>query len=188
MNAIRIVDYDPEWRRLFGLHRREVETLLGELAADIHHIGSTSVPGLAAKPKIDMDAVVRLPDVMKAVERIRPAGFAFHGDPYGEGRWTFTHGYGSYGIRLYVCGPDNRAHIDRMLFRDWLRSHSEDAAAYEALKRHLAVEASGNWDFYTDGKSTFVTEIVRRAQAQLISPLDGEMSGRAEEDGGGSAT
>ena len=67
-------------------------------------------------------------------------------------------------------------------------AHAEDAAAYEALKRHLAVEASGNWDFYTDGKSTFVTERVRRAQAQLISPLDGEMSGRAEEDGGGSAT
>ena len=122
MRPVEIVDYDPSWPGQFVAERDALLALLGDLVDGVHHIGSTSVPGLAAKPKIDMDAVVRLPDVMKAVERIRPAGFAFHGDPYGEGRWTFTHGYGSYGIRLYVCGPDNRAHIDRMLFRDWLRS------------------------------------------------------------------
>ncbi len=171
MNAIKVIDYDPEWPRVFDLRRREVEILLGELVTDIHHIGSTSVAGLAAKPKIDMDAVIRRPDdVMEAVERIKPAGFAFHGDPYGEGRWTFTQGYGSYGIRLYVCGPDNCAHIDRVLFRDWLRANPDDAAAYEALKRHLAAEANGDWDFYTGGKSAFVAEIVRRAKAQL--PLE----------------
>ena len=164
MNAIKVVDYDPEWPHLFETRKRDVEALLGELVLRIEHIGSTSVPGLAAKPKIDMDAVVCSPYVIEAVERVKPAGFAFHGDPYGEGRWTFTHGYGAYGMRLYVCAQDNRAHIDRVRFRDWLRTHPDDAAAYEALKRRLAVEANGDWNLYTGGKSQFVAGIVERAR------------------------
>lgn len=164
MSAIKIVDYDPEWPRLFVARRRDVEALLGELVLRIEHIGSTSVPGLAAKPKIDMDAVVCPQHLTEAVERVKPAGFAFHGDPYGEGRWTFTHGYGAYGIRVYVCAQDNRAHMDRVIFRDWLRTHTDDAAAYGALKRRLAAEAKGDWNFYTGGKSQFVATIVKLAR------------------------
>ena len=174
MNAIKVADYDPGWPRVFDAHRREIESLLGELVTDIHHIGSTSVPGLAAKPKIDMDVVIRAADdVIEAIERIKPAGFAFHGDPYVEGRWTFTRGYGSYGIRLYVCGPNNRAHVDRLLFRDWLRAHPRDAAAYGSLKRRLASEANGDWDFYTGGKSEFVAGIVEMARLSFSRTGEG---------------
>ena len=59
-----------------------------------------------------------------------------------------------------------------MLFRDWLRAHPEDAAAYAALKRRLAVEANGDWDFYTGGKVEFVAEIVDMARATRPSPLE----------------
>jgi GrpB-like predicted nucleotidyltransferase (UPF0157 family) len=181
MRPVEIVDYDPSWPARFAAERDGLLTLLGDLVDDIHHIGSTSVPGLAAKPKIDMDTVLRADGfVPEAIARVQATGaWDYHGDPYGDRRWTFTRGR-SRGIRLYLCGPGNTAHLKRILFRDWLRAHPEDAAAYEALKRRLAVEANGDWDFYTGGKSGFVAGIVRRAKAQSISPHEGEMAGRPD--------
>ncbi len=74
-----------------------------------------------------------------------------------------------YGTRLYLCLPDNEAHRERLLFRDYLRAHPEFAANYAALKRRLAEEADGDWDHYTGGKSDFVADIVRRAKTELAS-------------------
>jgi GrpB-like predicted nucleotidyltransferase (UPF0157 family) len=143
MRPVEIVDYDPSWPALFAAERDGLRTLLGDLLDNVHHIGSTSVPGLAAKPKIDIGAVLRAGDLVRqAVEIVRAAGaWEYHGDPYGDGRWTFTRGRGR-GIRLYLCGPGNEAHRERILFRDWLRAHPEDAGAYEALKRQLAADAA----------------------------------------------
>jgi GrpB-like predicted nucleotidyltransferase (UPF0157 family) len=166
MAAIRVLDHDPRWAALFNLHKGEIESLLSGLVAEVHHIGSTAVAGLAAKPKLDMDAVVRSRgDVGPALERLRQAGFVFHGDPYGDERWTFTRdGHEGYGIRLYVCAPGNRAHEERVMFRDWLRAHPEDAVAYAALKLRLAAEAGGDWDRYTGGKTAFVRAVLAKAQ------------------------
>lgn len=166
MNPIKVVDYDPDWPALFTAERNELVRVLSGLVDDVHHIGSTSVPGLAAKPKIDIDAVLLDRGLIgEAVARVQAtAAYTYHGDKYGDGMWTFTRGRGSYGTRLYLCGPGTAAHEKRVLFRDWLRTHAEDAAAYEALKRRLAVEADGNWDFYTGGKSRFVAAIVERAR------------------------
>ncbi len=166
MGAIRVLDDDAGWPERFDRHRLEVLSLLGDLMLDVHHIGSTAVPGLAAKPKLDMDVVVRsADDVGAALERVQGAGFTFHGDPYGDQRWTFTRdGLDGYGIRLYVCSAGNPAHGERMLFRDWLRGHPEDAAAYAALKRSLAAEAGGDWETYTGGKTAFVEAVLEKAR------------------------
>ena len=165
MRPVEIVEYDPSWPALFASERDALLTLLGGLVDSMHHIGSTSVPGLAAKPKIDMDVVLRAGHLVSAgVERVRATGaWNYHGDPHGEGRWAFTRGH-SRGVRLYLCGPGNATHEKRILFRDWLRSHPEDAAAYQALKRRLAADANGDFAFYTDGKSRFVASIVEHAR------------------------
>jgi GrpB-like predicted nucleotidyltransferase (UPF0157 family) len=94
MSAIRVVDYDPAWPALFEGETRRLSELLADMVEDIHHIGSTAVVGLSAKPKIDIDAVVRSgPVLAHAVERVKSAGeYAFHGEPYGDGMWTFTTG------------------------------------------------------------------------------------------------
>jgi GrpB-like predicted nucleotidyltransferase (UPF0157 family) len=167
MNKIEVVDYDRDWPVHFERLQMEIQSRLGELLSGIHHIGSTSVPGLMAKPKIDIDAVVRsealLPD---AIARMQMASeYTFHGDPYRDGMWTFTSGHGSRGARLYICAPDTPTHTRRVLFRDWLRSHPQDAETYATLKRRLALEANGDWTYYTIGKSTFVADIVSRATA-----------------------
>jgi len=163
MRAIKVVDYDPSWPRLFAEIRAEVSALLGEFVLSIDHIGSTAVPGLAAKPKIDLDVVTISDEVPQAViAAVRASDFVFHGDT-GEQRWAFTRDHGGYGFKLYLCGPDNRAHRERIQFRDYLRDHPERAKAYADLKRRLAAKADGDWDFYTGGKTGFVRETVRLA-------------------------
>lgn len=163
--TIRVVEADPAWPAHFAMMKHEIAARLGDFAEDIHHIGSTSVPGLAAKPKIDIDAVIRSQALLAgAVERIRadPA-WTFHGDRYGDGMWIFTQGRGSWGVRLYLCGPGSAKHEKRMLFRDYLRADPARAVEYAALKRRLALEADGDWDAYTGGKAAFVAETVRLA-------------------------
>jgi len=165
MSAIKVVDYDPAWPGLFERDKSRILKLIGDMVKGIHHIGSTSVVGLPAKPKIDIDAVLLSETLVPAaVERVQSvAEFTFHGDPYGDGMWTFTSGHGSYGTRLYLCGPENATHVKRILFRDWLRTHPDAAAEYASLKYKLAAEANGDWKFYTGGKSDFVARIVQEA-------------------------
>lgn len=170
--AIRVIEYDPVWPDAFRIVKTEIAERLGDLLGSIHHIGSTAVPGLPAKPKIDIDAVVRSPeDLPEAVAIMRTdTTYAFHGDPYGDGKWTFTQGRGPWGVRLYLCAPDNETHRRRILFRDYLRTHPERADAYAALKRRLASDAEGDWSFYTGGKTDFVNETVRLAEKAVASP------------------
>lgn len=164
MRPIRVLDYDPAWPARFDATRRELLELAADRILAIEHIGSTAVPGLAAKPKIDLDAVLVDDAARTAVASLLPsAGFRAHGDPHSDGRWPFTRDHNGYGLRLYLCAPDNPAHRDRILFRDHLRRHPQRAAEYEALKRRLAAMANGDWDIYTGGKSDFVAETLRLA-------------------------
>jgi GrpB-like predicted nucleotidyltransferase (UPF0157 family) len=173
MNPIKVVDYDPAWPGLFEKQKRRILELIGDMVENIHHVGSTSIVGLCAKPKIDIDAVLRRDAlVAEAIVRVKSVhDYTFHGDPYDDGMWTFTQGHGSFGTRLYLCGPNNATHVKRILFRDWLRIHPADAAEYAALKRRLAVEATGDWKFYTGGKAEFVVRIVRQASAWYGIPV-----------------
>ncbi|OWV91242.1 hypothetical protein ATY75_13760 [Rhizobium sp. N122] len=172
MGAIQVVDYDPSWPRLFADISAGISILPGNLVLSIDHIGSTSVPGLAAKPKIDLDVVTISDDVLPmAIEMVRAADFVFHGDR-GDKRWAFTRDHEAYGFKLYLCGPGNRAHRERILFRDYLRDHPERATAYADLKRRLAVEAGGDWDVYTGGKTAFVSETVQLAECVTHSAPD----------------
>jgi GrpB-like predicted nucleotidyltransferase (UPF0157 family) len=143
-------------------------SLLLELVAEIHHVGSTSVPGLCAKPKFDIDILLRrLSDIPEGIARMQATGdYTFHGDRYRDEMWVFTTGRGSHGQRLYLCAPDHPIHRRRILFRDYLRRHPETAATYAALKRKLAFEAIDDWDYYTGGKGPFVADIVQRAATE----------------------
>jgi GrpB-like predicted nucleotidyltransferase (UPF0157 family) len=167
--VIKIVDYDSMWPASFEQEQRRLLQVIGDLVDGIHHVGSTSVAGLAAKPKIDIDAVLGSDTAIgHAVDRLRAlAIYCFHGDPYGAGLWTFTRAHHAYGVRLYLCGPGNATHGERVLFRDWLRTHPADAAAYAALKRRLALEAKDDWTRYSEGKADFVATIIRRASSQI---------------------
>ena len=162
---IVVVPYDPSWPAAFRDLRDAIRRSLGKLACEVEHIGSTAVPGLCAKPRIDVDVV--LPsgdDIAEAVELLKRTDRDYHGDPHGAGMWTFTSRRGrSPGHRIYLCAPDTAAHLKRILFRDHLRANPEVAAAYGALKRRLVIESGGVWEAYTEGKSSFVADVVERA-------------------------
>lgn len=166
--SIEVVDYDPAWPKLFEEIRARIELLLLGLVTEIHHIGSTSVPGLCAKPKIDIDIIFRQPaEIPEGIARMQATGdYTFHGELYQDNRWVFTTSQVSPGQRLYLSAPEHPAHLHRILFRDYLRRHPEEAATYATLKQRLAAEAINEWDHYTGGKGPFVTDIVNRAMAE----------------------
>ena len=161
-----MIPYDHHWPALFERLRDEIGDTLAGIPFEAHHIGSTAVPGLCAKPKIDIDVVLQsAADIARSVDLLKTTDRTYHGCPYDDGMWTFTSRRGlSPGHRLYVCAADTATHRKRVLFRDYLRTHPEVAAAYGALKRDLVVGSGGDWDIYTNGKSGFVADVVELAR------------------------
>ena len=171
MNAIKVVDYDPAWPALFEAQKRTILLIVGDMVEDIHHIGSTSIAGLCAKPKIDIHAVLRSHELIPdAIELVKRHGYAFQGDPYNDGMWTFTQGHGSYGTRLYLCGPDNAMHIKRIRFRDYLRAHPEWRERLSEHKWQLAERFENDKEAYIDAKAPMVLEILVLALAEQGAP------------------
>ena len=162
-----ICDYDPAWPQRYEALRGPVAEALGDLAAQIDHIGSTSVPGLAAKPTIDIVVKLRAAaDLAGAIERLAGLGYAHEGDLGVAGREAFATppGYGPHDHHLYVCAPDWGGYADQVAFRDYLSAHPDVADAYAALKRSLASQHRNNRMAYTDGKAEFVRSVLERAR------------------------
>ena len=163
---IVIVDYDPAWPGRYEALRAPIAAVLGELAAEIVHLGSTSVPGLAAKPVIDLDVLLRSSDDLPAViERLAKLGYVHEGDLGIVGREAFATppGFGVHDHHLYVCAPDWAGHGDQIAFRDYLRAHPRTAGAYARLKRTLAARHRTNRAAYANAKAGFVAAVLKRA-------------------------
>jgi GrpB-like predicted nucleotidyltransferase (UPF0157 family) len=173
---VALVPYDPQWPELF---RREKEHLLSclprELIGRIEHFGSTAVPGLAAKPIVDV--LVEVTDLQVTRARIVPVLEAQGYDYF----WRPTHGddgppYYAWFIKrdpasgarthhLHMVEPDFAEHWDRLLFRDYLIEHPQVAQEYQSLKVHLASTHPRDRRAYTQGKTELilrVTELAKR--------------------------
>ncbi len=164
VGSIQIVDYDPEWPRLFEREAERVQAALGERVLLIEHVGSTSVPGLAAKPRIDMLLVVAdSADESAYVPAMEAAGYVLR---IREPDWYEHRVFKGpdIDINLHVFSP-GCLEIDRMLlFRDWLRSNAVERRLYERIKRELARK---DWKYtqnYADAKTSVVEEILARAR------------------------
>lgn len=163
---IPLVPYDAAWPIAFALLEREVRGIVGPAIVAIDHVGSTAVPGLCAKPKLDVVVVMASrAAVLEAAAAIAAAGYLDHGDVNGNGLWLLTCVPGRFRVRrrLYACVVGTPAHQARLLFRDRLRTRPDLVAAYAALKRRLAVEFAGDVDGYTRAKGVFVAEVIRGA-------------------------
>lgn len=174
IRRIEIHDYDPAWPSMFQTARSALLWEFTGLRTEIHHVGSTSVPGLCAKPKIDIDVLMQTDvELSDGIRRLRATGrYHDHGERHKDGMWVFsTTTYRSKpGERIYLSLPDNDTHQKRILFRDHLRQRREVALQYGALKRRLAREAPMDWDFYTASKGPFVERIVQLASARAQYP------------------
>lgn len=161
---VEIVDPDPEWPRLFEELLAWLLPALRDVPVEIEHVGSTAVPGLAAKPIIDIDVVVsRSEDVPVVIELLARIGYEHQGDLGVEGREAFRSPVGLPGHHLYVVVQGNAAHRQHVRLREHLRSHGDVAARYGELKRQLADAYGADRDGYTEAKSEFIDEVLREA-------------------------
>lgn len=165
MTLVEIVPYDQNWPRHFSTISSELRQLLGTRVVAIDHIGSTSVPGLPAKPLIDIDVTLNgLADIPTASTSLIEAGYNPRGNRYGDDVWAFLHSGSTPKQRVYLCPPDNETHRCRLAFRDYLRNHGDVAEAYAHLKERLARQFPYDGDRYTAEKSGFIIDVVERAR------------------------
>ena len=173
VDRIQIVEYSTLWPSQFGEEAAMIGAVLGLLAQRIEHVGSTAVPGLAAKPVIDIQV---------SVARLQPRGafddllgrigythidvgefdavYPFYQRP---DDWPTTH-------HLHLCRVGSAEELSHLVFRDYLRDHPQTAREYEALKRSLAAAQPGTTladrERYSLAKTPFIADVVTRALAQ----------------------
>jgi GrpB-like predicted nucleotidyltransferase (UPF0157 family) len=164
-DSLVVIDYDPAWPALFAALRAPVAAALGDVALAIEHVGSTAVSGLAAKPIIDLDVVIRTEaDLPAATARLASLGYAPEGELGVPGRTAFTWPPQTARHHLYVCALASAEFRRHLLFRDYLRAHPATAAAYATLKRQLAERYRTQRDAYTQAKDPFIRAALESAE------------------------
>ncbi len=164
--GVFVVPHDTRWKMAFADEAKAIERALATTPIQLHHIGSTAIPDILAKPVIDLLATVsRLYDVDVQTHAFESLGYEAMG-AYGiEGRRYFRK-FDSDGTRthhLHVF-EEGSHHAERHLaFRDYLTAHPEVAKEYSALKEHLTRGNSVTWDAYMDGKDPFVSRVEPQA-------------------------
>lgn len=161
-----VTEYDPDWPARFDAEAEELARVFGAQSIGIVHIGSTSVPGLAAKPVIDIMPVVRN---IHAVDALNAAMELFGYEAMGEygiaGRRYFRKGEMECRYHVHVYETGSAEALRHLAFRDFLRSHGDVASRYGALKSKLATRFTDDIEAYMDGKDPFIKKAERDALA-----------------------
>ncbi len=165
---IEIVEYRLEWVGIFESERTAILERCSPWVMEVHHVGSTSVPGLAAKPILDIMPVVANPsDGEKTVEPMTTLGYQYRGENELPGRFYFdkiVDGRTVVHCHLY---PQNHSDVGKLVaFRDRLRTDRRTAMEYERLKRELALKYRDDRLTYTDAKGAFIREMTDLALAK----------------------
>ena len=166
MRQVIVTPYQSSWPEAFQQGKEQLKTIFGDRLLAVHHIGSTSVPGLSAKPILDILAVV---DSLDGIEAFDAAMEQIGYEAKGE--------FGMPGRRYYRKGGDNRTHhihlyadgnpeiMRHVVFRDYLRQHPEEVEAYSTIKERLAHQYPEDISAYIAGKDSFVKTMEQRALA-----------------------
>ena len=161
---IVLAPYDPDWPSQFAAARAEMMAACAGLMLDVHHVGSTAIAGLAAKPVIDMMPVLRRhEDCLACIAPLQALGYAYRGEQGIAGRHYFVRGDSrTHNVHAFVFdNPEVERHL---LFRDHLRAHPEEREAYLLLKQELARKFADDRRAYADAKTPFCERIVALAR------------------------
>jgi GrpB-like predicted nucleotidyltransferase (UPF0157 family) len=174
VREIQVVSDNPDWPKQFQAEANGLTDALGENVISVHHIGSTAVPGLAAKPTIDILIVDRSHAWLDAHgQALESLGYCAKGENGIPGRRYFQRLAGEdhlFHLHAYEDGhPDIHRHLD---FRDFLRVHPETARAYAALKQSLMAQYTYDPKLYTEGKSDFIQAVDRQVAAWRTANQD----------------
>jgi GrpB-like predicted nucleotidyltransferase (UPF0157 family) len=167
LRNVIVVPYDSGWSQGFQDEAAKIVVVFGQELISIHHIGSTSIPGISAKPIIDMLSIVRN---IEKVEMFCPDLMQLDYEPMGEygipGRRLFFKGSGSDTDRTHIVHtfePDHPEVIGLLSFRDYLIAHPREAQQYANLKEELARQFRHDIVGYTAGKKDFIQEVLQKA-------------------------
>ena len=166
MRKVEVVPHDPLWRDAFGAEAKRVAAALGENVVAVHHIGSTAIPNIYAKPVIDLLVEVRdITEVDGQSSAMKLLGYEVMGEYGIPGRRYFRkdnrEGIRTHHVHAFEAGSAEAAR--HLAVRDYMIAHPVDAQTYSELKRRLAEEHPQSLDGYMDGKDGFVKEMDRRA-------------------------
>jgi GrpB-like predicted nucleotidyltransferase (UPF0157 family) len=166
LNAtVQLDPYDPAWPQMFAQLAGRLQAAVAPMAVAVHHAGSTSVPGLSAKPVIDIVLAVPDPtDEPAYVPALESIGYRLHlREPDWFDHRLMKHVDPAVNLHVFAAGCPE---IDRMLaFRDWLRAHEDDRRLYEAEKQRLAAQTWAYMQDYANAKGQVVQAIIERATA-----------------------
>jgi GrpB-like predicted nucleotidyltransferase (UPF0157 family) len=161
---VRLAPYSSEWPKLFDKEKKLLRSLIGKYVIDIQHIGSTAIPGMMAKPIIDIGiAIAQFEEGERCIKPIESLGYQYKGENGIPKRHYFAKGVPrTHHIHMLEIDSDEwKKHI---AFRDFLRGNEEMAGKYAQLKRRLAEEFKTDRLAYTEGKSEFVNTVLYMAQ------------------------
>ena len=168
MDEVIVATYDPSWPEIFAGEAQAIHRVLGDVLIGIEHVGSTAIPGLAAKPVIDIVVSVTSLEAGMVVPSLAALGYDCRGENGIPGRLFFRKGLVEFKRthHLHLVEAGHEQWTSMLAFRDYLRAHPGDVRRYEELKRALAVKFQDNRRAYTNGKAEFVQTILKMARLQ----------------------
>jgi GrpB-like predicted nucleotidyltransferase (UPF0157 family) len=159
-----IVAYDPAWPQLFAGLGAALRQALGPVAVRLDHIGSTAIPGLDAKPIIDVQVSVAAFDPIEAYrDPLMKLGFVYRADNPDLSKRYFREKPGERRTHIHVCRAGSWRQQFALLFRDYVRAHDGEARRYAAVKHRLAAQYGEDRQGYTEAKGPIIWEIMQRA-------------------------
>jgi GrpB-like predicted nucleotidyltransferase (UPF0157 family)/GNAT superfamily N-acetyltransferase len=177
---IIIVPHDPKWKEIFNSEQEKIEKALGENCIKVHHIGSTAIPGLCAKPKIDIIAEVTDPTI--TIDSLKILGYEYRGEYNIPLKWGFSkRGEIDFNVQVF---PKNHPEIElNLTFRDWLIKHPDDCETYNQCKEALLSDPKNHqkedylFPLYTLKKGNIIKAILAKAgykRARILYPSTDE--------------
>src|SRR3989344_8613096 len=165
--TVRLEEYNPKWSNLFEQEKELLLKTFGDRLIAIEHIGSTAIPGLLAKPIIDINvAIPSLKDIDDFITKVQELGYEYIPERRFSDRQFFPKGPSekrTHHLNLVEITSET-GWKNQILFRDYLREHEEIRNEYTKLKKELAEKYADNRDEYTERKSKFVIEIINKAK------------------------
>ena len=177
---VRVVPHDPDWPYLFALERDRIKLTLGDLVVALHHIGSTAVPRIPAKPIIDILLEVSdLAELDRRSSRMETLGYEAKGEFGIPGRRYFRcdneRGLRTHQVHAFRFGTEDV--VRHLAFRDYMIAHPQISQAYGELKQRLAARFPNDMGTYSSGKHDFVKQHETKALAWRASRLTSSRSG-----------
>lgn len=162
---LELVPYDLGWEDFFNNEKNKIREAVGQFILTIEHVGSTSLKDMCTKPIIDIAiGLEKYDDGFKCVEGLSKIGYLYSGEQGVPGRHYFRTDSDIVKCHIHMYDISNKEYRNHILFRDYLRSHKEDAKEYASLKNDLIKQFGNNREKYTEAKAEFINNILKKVK------------------------